>query len=122
MDKEIATEYGLRFIDVDLPEGLSNNDDATKAALSFTHLPKEFPPNNAAAIAANHDNKDLVPVLILLPVAVPAGFSKPAPSGSLADEDTQTMLQAIADPFKAWADGTLHLINQHDGKSLHCLH
>ena len=32
------------------------------------------------------------------------------------------MLQAIADPFKAWADSALHMINQHDGKSLHRVH
>jgi hypothetical protein len=41
----------------------------------------------AAAVAVvDHENNDMVPVLILLPVVVPIGFSKPTPSGSLANE------------------------------------
>ena len=122
MEKGTASEYGFLFIDSDLRDGLPNHTDASKAALTFTHLPEEFPPDKAAAIAADHVNKDLVPVLVLLPVAVPVGYGKPAPSGSLAGEETQTMLQAIADPFKAWADSALYMINQHEGKSLHRVH
>jgi hypothetical protein len=74
MDKVVAVELEILFIGKDLREGLPSNDaDARKAALSFTHLPNEFPPNKAAAIlATNHENKYmmLVLVLVLLPVAV----------------------------------------------------
>jgi hypothetical protein len=67
-------------------EGLPNDGDTSKAALSFTHLLGKFLPNKAAAIATNCENKDMVPVLlILLPVAVPAGSGKPTPIVRLAN-------------------------------------
>jgi hypothetical protein len=73
----------------------------------------------AAAVATDNTNKEKISVLALLPVAVPIGYGKPAPSGSLADAFTQTLLQNIADPFKAWADSVLHSITHHKGKSIH---
>jgi hypothetical protein len=119
IDRALALEFEIQFIDIDLRDGLANITDATKAPLAFTDLPDEFPPDKAAALAADDPNKDKTPVLALLPVAVPIGYGKPAPSGSLADESTQTLLQNIADPFKAWADSVLHIITHHEGKSLH---
>jgi hypothetical protein len=110
MDKMVATKFGIEFIDNDLRDSLPNVEDANEATLALTHLPDEFPPDKAAALATDHENKDKVPVLALLPVAVPLRFDKPAPSGSLADEETQTMLQNIANPFKAWADSVLHTV------------
>ena len=122
IDRTLALEFKIQFIDIDLRDGLANVTDATKAPLAFTDLPDEFPPDKAAALATDDPNKDNTPVLALLPVAVPIGYGKPAPSGSLADESTQTLLQNIADPFKAWADSVLHTITHHEGKSLHRIH
>jgi hypothetical protein len=119
IDRALAIQYGIMFIDKELREGLPNLADGTKASLAFTGLPKEFLPNMAAALAADDTNKDKIPVLALLPVLVPIRYGKPAPSGSLADKFTQTLLQNIADPFKAWADSVLHSITHHEGESIH---
>jgi hypothetical protein len=72
MDKVVAIKFKIDFI---------------KVALPFTQLPDKFPPNKAATLAADHKNKDMVPVLVLLLVGVPVGFGKPAPRGSLANEE-----------------------------------
>jgi hypothetical protein len=120
IDRALAIEYGITFIDKDLRKGIPDLTDVTKqASLAFTDLPDEFPSDMAAALAADDTNKEKIPVLALLPVAVPIGYGKPAPSGSLPDESTQTSLQNIADPFKAWADSVLHSITHHEGKSIH---
>jgi hypothetical protein len=116
IDRALAVKSELWFINKDLREGLPNVTDATKASLAVTDLPDKFPPDKAAALAVGYINKDKIPVLALLPVAAPIGYGKPAPSGSLTDELTQTLLQNITDPFKAWADSVLHKITQHKGK------
>jgi hypothetical protein len=89
-DRALAIEYGITFINNDLREGLPNLADVTKALLAFTDLPNKFPPGMAAALSADGTNKEKIPALTLLPVAVPISYGKPAPSGSLADESTQT--------------------------------
>jgi hypothetical protein len=97
MDKTVTIKFEILFINKDLTrEGITTNDaDASKAALSFTFLPNEFPPDKAAALAMDDKNKDMVPVLvILLPVAVPIGFGKPA-SSNLASKEIQTMLKPL---------------------------
>jgi hypothetical protein len=66
--------------------------------------------------------KDKIPVLTLLSQAVPLGFGKPAPSGSLPGKEIQTMLQNIASPVKAWADSVLHMVIHYTRQSLHQVH
>jgi hypothetical protein len=75
MDKEVATKLEIVPIDNDLREGLPNNANTSKAVLTSTHLPNHPPLNKAAALAGDHDNKDMVPILVfLVPVAVPVAF------------------------------------------------
>jgi hypothetical protein len=92
-----------------------------KVALSFTHLSDKFPTGNAATLAVDHENKKgMVPVLtLLLILAVPVGFGKPAPSGSLANKETQTKLQTIVGPFKAWAGSVHHSWKRQLDQSAH---
>jgi hypothetical protein len=61
IDRALDIEYGITFIDKDLREGLPNLADVTKASLAFTNLPDEFPPNMAAALAADDTNKEKIP-------------------------------------------------------------
>jgi hypothetical protein len=111
MDKTLAIKFEILFIYKDHREGLPNNSDASKTDLPFTHLTNKFPPDKAAALTTDHKNEGLVPVLVILPATAPVGFSKPAPSStSLANEETQTTLQTIADRFKAWANSVLHKV------------
>lgn len=74
MDEALAVEFEISFIDKDLRKGLPNTADAAKAMLTFTNLPDKFPLDKAAALAPDHKNKDNIPVLALLPVAVLIGY------------------------------------------------
>lgn len=49
IDRTLALEFKIQFIDIDLRDGLANVTDATKAPLAFTDLPDEFPPRQGSS-------------------------------------------------------------------------
>jgi len=129
INKTAAIEFDFDFdyIDVDVREGIKHSTDPTnRPNLVFTHLPAKFPPDKAQAILDDHQDKDNIPVMALIPKAVPmcygkpGRYGKPAPSGVLStDPDVTAKLQANHNSLKTWADSINNLIQHHPGNSLH---